>query len=53
MWWPLLICDISNTIDTHVAYALSEQLFELRRERCTVVVAHDNYCFISDITKTL
>ena len=40
-----------NTIDNYNAYASSEDLFELPRERDTVAVAYANcYCF-SDMTK--
>ena len=40
-----------NTIDSYVAYAPSEDLFELPRERDTVVVAYANCWLFSDITK--
>ena len=40
-----------NTIDNYVAYASTEHLFELLRERDTVIVAYGNCCFFSDIKK--
>ena len=42
-----------NKVDNDDAYALSEDLFELPRERDTVVVTYANCYFFSDITKLL